>query len=284
MSYIYALFSYLKLTRFTIGIFSIFAFICGIVISANNVAPNNETILLISIALFLFFAGGFAINDYFDIERDKINAPERPLPSNKLKKNKALFLSIVLLMGGLFLFSLTNDLPIFLLSIFILFLLITYSGTLKKYWYLSIPSTAFICASPFLYAGIVNNNIVPVFMPFFITFLFVFAREIIKDIKDISGDTLFNLKTLPIIYGEKTAIKIFYLIIILISVVGILAYILNSYTNYYLILFGIINLLLLFSAFRLHQNYSKETIKLVLFLTYLCMPLGIIAFFLNAVN
>ncbi|MDL5504003.1 MAG: UbiA family prenyltransferase, partial [Candidatus Methanoperedens sp.] len=44
---------------------------------------------------FLFGIAGNAINDYFDYENDKINHPERPLPSGELKPGQALGFSMV---------------------------------------------------------------------------------------------------------------------------------------------------------------------------------------------
>ena len=37
-------------------------------------------------------AGGMVINDYFDIDIDRINKPERPLPSGRVTKFDALML------------------------------------------------------------------------------------------------------------------------------------------------------------------------------------------------
>src|SRR5574337_76408 len=44
---------------------------------------------------FLFGIAGNAINDYFDYENDKVNHPERPLPSGELKPGQALGFSMV---------------------------------------------------------------------------------------------------------------------------------------------------------------------------------------------
>ncbi|PKM92058.1 MAG: digeranylgeranylglyceryl phosphate synthase, partial [Euryarchaeota archaeon HGW-Euryarchaeota-1] len=40
--------------------------------------------LIAAAAIFLFSSAGNVLNDYFDREIDKINHPERPIPSNRV--------------------------------------------------------------------------------------------------------------------------------------------------------------------------------------------------------
>src|SRR6056297_4200837 len=58
--------------------------------------------------MFLGFAWGFflsgsamILNDYFDIEVDKINSPNRPLPSGLISSNTALIFTIIISLLGL---------------------------------------------------------------------------------------------------------------------------------------------------------------------------------------
>ena len=57
--------------------------------------------ILAGIVAFLVGAGGNVINDYFDIEIDKINAPKRPLACGKITKKVGLTYSIVLFGVGI---------------------------------------------------------------------------------------------------------------------------------------------------------------------------------------
>ena len=63
------------------------------------------------IALFVVFcynAAANAINDYFDIETDKVNRPNRPLVTGDVKPKTALFLAIFLFfIGTILAFTLT---------------------------------------------------------------------------------------------------------------------------------------------------------------------------------
>jgi len=58
--------------------------------------------------LFLGFMWGFflsgsamVLNDYFDIEVDKINAPDRPLPSGIISPTTAIFFTVIITLLGL---------------------------------------------------------------------------------------------------------------------------------------------------------------------------------------
>src|SRR5207302_3479503 len=63
-----------------------------------------------ALPFFLSAIGAFALNDYYDIEKDKLNKPYRAIPSGKLSANFVLWYGIVLIAFGLlttFVFSRT---------------------------------------------------------------------------------------------------------------------------------------------------------------------------------
>lgn len=49
----------------------------------------------------LLYSAGMVWNDYFDIEQDRRERPFRPLPSGRIKRQRAAFLGTALLLGGL---------------------------------------------------------------------------------------------------------------------------------------------------------------------------------------
>jgi len=51
-------------------------------------------------AMLLIYAGGLVLNDYFDMPRDAILRPERPLPSGQVSSGMALFVALALLAAG----------------------------------------------------------------------------------------------------------------------------------------------------------------------------------------
>jgi len=82
-------------------------------------------------SMFLYMAGLIS-NDYFDLEEDRRERPDRPLPSGAVNPRTALVVSLLLTAGGLgfaAVASMTCLLVALILSIFIL----TYNIRLKRY-------------------------------------------------------------------------------------------------------------------------------------------------------
>src|SRR5512143_2849235 len=81
-------------------------FAAGICVVLGEVVARGGVPSLRGMALgFLcgFFISGSAIvlNDYFDLEVDKINAPERPLPAGLLSPAEAILFALVTAILGL---------------------------------------------------------------------------------------------------------------------------------------------------------------------------------------
>ena len=83
------------------------------------------------ISVFAVSASILVLNDYFDVETDKINAPDRPIPSNQVTKTQALVFSIILLLSGLVLSYLINF-NTFLCAILLLVIGFLYNRKFKK--------------------------------------------------------------------------------------------------------------------------------------------------------
>lgn len=58
-------------------------------------------LLILAIASACFYAGGVTLNDYCDVEQDRRERPQRPVPSGRVSPPTALSLSVGLLMAGL---------------------------------------------------------------------------------------------------------------------------------------------------------------------------------------
>ncbi len=67
---------------------------------SNHWAPNLELIALILSSCSLYIAG-MILNDYFDLAVDKIERPQRPIPSGQISKQHALLAGIGLLVAGI---------------------------------------------------------------------------------------------------------------------------------------------------------------------------------------
>ena len=107
---------YLKLLRipniFTVPADIILGFLIALALfqSANMVPSDSHIVYLIILIIssILLYLGGLVSNDLFDIKTDKIERPNRPLSSGKVKKRNAIILLIVFLGTGFVLSLFTN--------------------------------------------------------------------------------------------------------------------------------------------------------------------------------
>ncbi|MGB2698130.1 MAG: UbiA family prenyltransferase, partial [Candidatus Zixiibacteriota bacterium] len=121
--------SYLELTRPLNNLITIFAVFIGAWIAGLSGYMDKLFFALLSGCLIS--AGGYAINDYFDLEIDKINKPSRPLPQDKMRARSALVFSIILFLTGIFVSLFIKNIA-FILAVIAAALLIIYSYKLTR--------------------------------------------------------------------------------------------------------------------------------------------------------
>ncbi|MFH1309331.1 MAG: UbiA family prenyltransferase [Candidatus Omnitrophota bacterium] len=69
--------------------------------STIEVMPSQEKKIVILFLLFLGWGVNQIINDYLGLKEDKINAPDRPMVTGELDANKALGLSVAIIIVGI---------------------------------------------------------------------------------------------------------------------------------------------------------------------------------------
>jgi len=202
--------AYLSIVRPVNSIVAGGAGLLGYLVATGTITVPS--LLLVAIISSITAAGN-VLNDYFDADIDAINRPERPIPSGGISKSSALwYASILFIIGNtLALFSNTLCVGIAFLNSF---LLIVYSGYLKKspffgnFFVSYLTGSIFIFSGAFLGIGGIVRNI-PLVL---ITFLATFARELLKDAEDVQGDATMGARTAPILIGIKktTFIALFF--------------------------------------------------------------------------
>ncbi|MGD1839028.1 MAG: UbiA family prenyltransferase, partial [Nitrososphaeraceae archaeon] len=86
---------------------------------------------LILVSIFLYI-GGVVMNDLFDIKLDKSERPERPLPSNQIKKKNAIIICIVSISMSLFISFFLLHYYTFIITLSMILLIIIYNSKTKK--------------------------------------------------------------------------------------------------------------------------------------------------------
>lgn len=185
------------------------AVVIGGIIGGGEISPASWELLLPAFLVAALVAGGGnAINDYFDREIDKINRPNRPIPSGKIGPTTALWIAAGLFTAGL-LISLVLKNPYCsgiagLNSI----VLIAYAGKLKRVGLPGNLAIGYLVGSTFLFGGVALRTGGPLvstqlWILVLMAALSTVARELIKDIEDIPGDRKLGLRTFPLTHGAK---------------------------------------------------------------------------------
>lgn len=155
---------------------------------------------------FILSASTNTINDIMDLELDRFEKPERPLPRGDITIKQAwLFFGLETIIA-LF-FGIMLSLPAFLLTSFVAIISVLYSLRLKNSLLFKNTLTAFGVASAFLVGALSTSKEIPIAVFFFFLqiFITVVAFEIHKDIADTEGDTERGKITIPTRFGKDRA-------------------------------------------------------------------------------
>jgi geranylgeranylglycerol-phosphate geranylgeranyltransferase len=159
-------------------------------------------VLLLFIVATLITAAGNVINDYFDVEIDRVNRPDRPIPSGQVRLPAARAYAVTLFLAGILACLFTNELCS-AIAVFNSLILIAYAARLKRTPLLGNLTVSYLSASMFMFGG-AFDGLQGLFrvMPFAVmTFFAMLARELVKDAEDVEGDKASGAVTIPIRYG-----------------------------------------------------------------------------------
>ncbi len=245
------------------------------------IAPvlNLKTVVLGALVIALFCLGGNVINDFFDIEIDRINRPARPLPSGRVSRQAALIAAITALLVGLAI-SYALGFMTFGLGIAVVALLVIYAAWLKRILIAGNITVALISALTFPYVGSIYK--IPfqseVIFPALFVFLFHLGREIIKDIVDVEGDSKVGARTIPIVFGRKTATALAAIPFIVLVPLTLVPYFLKVYGIYYLLLVTVlVDTMFLLVIVHLFLSPTDRKLNGISTRLKLTMGLGLIA-------
>ncbi len=192
---------------------------------------SSAAFTLLVISMVLIQAGGYVINDIFDMEIDAINKPEKQIVGKVFTEKQCNLFYIVLTIIGLAcalaasLMALGNKfITIFACMALLACLLYSYSNRYKKKLVIGniivSLSVAFAVFVPWLFEMIyiskhelllitmqplmrISLRFVLIYTAF--AFLMTLIREIVKDMQDVEGDGRSHCRTIPIVWGMTVA-------------------------------------------------------------------------------
>lgn len=173
----------------------------------------------------LITACGYIVNDIYDLPSDQINRPNRVLVQQQISLQVATWLYGVFGVWGfvmaLYLAFYVQMLPLINIYWIAALFLFWYTQRLKKEPLLGNVLVALMCAGVAAAVWLAEAPIINILYEVSISdgnfvwntflwyFLFAFFstlfREIVKDLEDVEGDRKMDARTLPILFGVKTA-------------------------------------------------------------------------------
>jgi geranylgeranylglycerol-phosphate geranylgeranyltransferase len=236
--------------------------VLGEIVALGQFPPIREIILGFTCG---FFISGSAIvlNDYFDLEVDKVNAPNRPLPAGTISPSEAILLTVFATFAGL-LASFALGMTVFLVCVIFWLIGFLYNWKFKE---AGLPGNLMVSSSvaiTFIIGGIAVadpwNKIVWCFglMAFFIDL----GEEIAGDAMDIEGDKKRNSKSIAIVRGRSFALAVsslFFGLVVLISFIPVIFNWLGA--SYLLMIFITDIVIVVFTTRLLKSKTSEEGVK-----------------------
>jgi 4-hydroxybenzoate polyprenyltransferase len=179
----------------------------------------------------LIAAGGYVINDYFDINIDQVNKPERMVVEKVISRRWALVWHLVLsglgIAIGVYLSIMMSNWFLALANTACVILLWYYSTSYKRRLLIGnilisaltawVTMVLLVAELPGWWSGSINNPLERITAArlarigiLYSAFAFIISlvREVVKDMEDIEGDRRGGCRTMPIVWGIVTT-KIF---------------------------------------------------------------------------
>ncbi len=207
------------------------------ILNTRTGIPLNDLIINIILGILTYFfvaSSGMIINDIYDVEIDRINRPERPIPRGAISLKEAKYLFGITLGIGIAI-SIIHSLIIELyfinviIAAFFGFIGFVYAKWGKKSGLLGNIIVSVSFSIGLIYGAILNGISIPLYIYFFFltAFFLLLAREVVKGCEDIEGDKLEGVKTLAIKLGIKKAL----IISIIFDIFAIIFFILPIFTD-----------------------------------------------------
>lgn len=215
----------------------------GIYAPVGNTPGETKQFIFLLLASVLIAAAGYIINDYFDLNIDQVNKPDKVVVNVIISRRWVIFWHMFLSLLGLF-FT-VSALPIadywhlVLANLASIILLWFYSTNLKKQLLIGnvlisvltawVILVIFFAKYPLSIRSLLlaDHNEIRFFRfaILYASFAFIISliREVVKDMEDVEGDRKYGCRTMPILWGMNAS-KVFVAvwIIVLVAVLSVL--------------------------------------------------------------
>ncbi|MBI4174332.1 MAG: UbiA family prenyltransferase [Candidatus Aenigmarchaeota archaeon] len=226
-------------------------------------------------SIFLIAAGGFALNDFFDAESDKLNKPNRPVAKGKVGKRSALAISAAAFAFGIA-FAYLINFDTLIVAVIATGLLVAYSNVLKKTMLIGNLIVSGLAALAFIFGGLINGNYQPVLPLALMIFLTNTGREIYKSIDNSLIDKRYDENSIAMKMGVINARIVGNIFLIAAVIFSFVPYLLGLLETTYLFFAVISDIIFLLSAV-LPAKYGSKLVAVGIMIAVFSFLSGSIA-------
>lgn len=217
-------------------------FILSPELRALDIILDYQLFILV-VASSLTIASGYIINNFYDAKKDLINRPRKVMIDRLVSQQTKLKVYFAINFIVALISFIVSWRAMLFFSVYI-FLIWFYSHKLKKYPIVGNITASVLAVLPFFAILLYYKNFYQViFAHAVFLYLLILIREIIKDLENIEGDLSSNYRTIPVLFGEKTAKNL--ILVLTISTVIPVYYLVDVFNVGYMDIYFYASLLIL---------------------------------------
>jgi len=262
-----------------------FAVIVGAFVSKPSSIPWLQMVLGFFTGFFVC-AYSMSLNDVYDLEVDRVNRPDRPIPSGRISMRQASTLSLTMLVVGLAC-ALISFVPLAVVTaVAYAFLSWLYNAKAKR---TGLPGNLIVASSlaiPFIYGGAVSGGSIGgslLLMMALTAFFSGVGREVVKSMADVEGDAKREINSIARTRGLGFASRVgalFFLLAVLTSWVPLVTGLANQVYTYGVIIPDVI---FAYLAVTIILHYDPQSAYRVKRVALAGMTVGLLVFIGGAV-
>jgi geranylgeranylglycerol-phosphate geranylgeranyltransferase len=246
----------LRLFRFELPFAAGVCVVLGEILALGGFPPVRE-IVLGFLSYFFISSTALILNDVFDYEIDRVNAPDRPLPSGAVTRKEAVWLAIVVALLGFAVAAMIG------LSALLLVLVVWGTGVLYNWRFkkAGLFGNLLVCisvGSTFVFGGFAVGHPTDrlVWWLGVLTMFFDLAEEIAADAMDEQGDRMGGSRSVAIVYGRQRALQVSGAIFTLVILISFVPFVLHWIHWVYLAPIVFMDGVIIYSVFQLLRPAS----------------------------
>ncbi len=268
-------FAYLKLVR---PVNCAIAFV-SVLVGAGMAGQTAEAgcILGAGLSAACIAGGGNALNDACDEAADRINRPDRPIPSRQVSKRAAVNLAVALFSIGAGL-SIGLGVKAICVALTAIGGLVAYDVALKRVPVAGNVVVSGISGLALLYGGVAVGRVDATLVPAGFAFLFHLGREIVKDIEDLQGDAAVGAGSVAVVWGVRPALMMTTAVYLTLIALTPIPFWQEGYSwRYLLLVLCPVDAILLYALRSMWRDRSRQNLLRLDSLLKLNMVFGLLA-------